>query len=1136
MDLRRLAPALFLALLPGIPRAASPTSGYTSCLARTPAKAAAPAAAPAAPAAPRAPGRDPEALAEEEARFEEVAKDYRDGIQALINYKYEERRRFVSESYEKPIAALEAQDRRERQDAIQQFEEFLVRYPDDPNYTPDAMFRLAELYYEKGSDEFNEALAGYREEVRRAIAEGREPPEEPQRDDSRSIALYRKLLSDFPGYRSLDAVQYLLAYSLGDSGRVEESTQAYTHLIERYPQSPYVPEAWVRLGDFWFDDLRPGSLRRAADAYSHMKAWPAHPLYARGLYKLGWTFYRLDDYEPAVDAFTKLLDAYVEASKKTGKPPSGDVWPEAIQYTAISFADMKGDGVARARQIFQSLGGRPYEAEILERLGDILFDETRFEEAVAAYHEFLASAPLSPDAPKVQAKIVTAWQRDRRFDMEAKEREVLVAAYDEGGTWFEANRGDRDLTRDTGQMVEKDLARAAAFHHVQAQGLKQQGRLAQAVEEYRAAAHAYGQYLKRFPHAKDAYDVAFNYADALYNSLDFEGAARTYAGVRDDPADDKHREEAGLSAVISWEGEVTRRERAGSLATLPVLLSKDRTDGALPRAIPLEGVEENLVRDSDAYAEAAPGGERAPAIAYKAGELFYAHNQFEEARCRFEDVVARWPDSPMAQYSANLIIESFLAVKDWAAVEQSAARLQGLKVGKSGALAASLEEFKLGGRFNRAQELMDQGKYEQAAALYGALVSEDPGHKFADKALYNAASCYERARRFESALRLYERLYADYPRSEFADDALFRVAYNSENTYDFEKAVDRYRLLVQKYPGSRHHKDALYNEARSLENLQRYDAAAQAFAEYAQRYPKADDAARTQFHAALVYGKQKEWGKEVAALQDFTRRFARSKELDLLVQAHLRMGLAYKELGNERAALQGYSAAVAEFKRHSLKPEASPAAAAAAAEAQFNLAEASFERYDRITLPATTNAKKLKQALNAKLAELKKVAPLYNEVKTYKRPDWTLAAFYRQAYMLERLAQTLYDAPVPPEFKRAGQEEYLAAYQDQLAQFAQPYEEQAVQVYVQALGAAREFRVKNEWTKKIQESLARYRPREYPILKDARGKMLLKDVSPAPMADSPDAKPQAGGESVARTAGAGGPAPSPPAAAEGRAP
>ncbi len=114
----------------------------------------------------------------------------------------------------------------------------------------------------------------------------------------------------------------------------------------------------------------------------------------------------------------------------------------------------------------------------------------------------------------------------------------------------------------------------------------------------------------------------------------------------------------------------------------------------------------------------------------------------------------------------------------------------------------------------------------------------------------------------------------------------------------------------------------------------------------------------------------------------------------------------------------------------------------------------------------------------------------------YKRPDWILAAFYRKAFLLERLAQTIYEAPVPPEFKKKGAEEYLAAYQDALAQAAQPYEDQAVAVYVQAIEAARKLHVKNEWTKKIGESLARYRPREYPVLKEAKTRLVAEDLSP----------------------------------------
>ena len=93
---------------------------------------------------------------------------------------------------------------------------------------------------------------------------------------------------------------------------------------------------------------------------------------------------------------------------------------------------------------------------------------------------------------------------------------------------------------------------------------------------------------------------------------------------------------------------------------------------------------------------------------------------------------------------------------------------------------------------------------------------------------------------------------------------------------------------------------------------------------------------------------------------------------------------------------------------------------------------------------------------------------------------------------------------MPPEYKRPGQEEYLAAYQDGLAQFAQPYEEQAVAVYVQAIEAARKLHVKNEWTRKIGESLARYRPREYPVLKEAKSRMAEEDLAPVALAVTAD--------------------------------
>lgn len=1074
---------------------------YASC--RDPAAAGprGPGPKPGAPAVPPAVNADWDAFGRAIALYAEEGEAFRREAQALITKEFEAKRGFLAENYERALDGLEVLERSERDAAIVRFEEFLARYPDDPSFAADAMFRLAELYYEKANDDHAARLDAWREEARQAQAEGREPPPEPIKDYAPSIALYQRLSTRFPDYRFAHGVYYLLAYTLGEMGQGEESRAAYEALIQRFPQSPFVPEAWVRLGDWYFDAVEADGLANAAVAFSRIYAWPEHPLYARAVYKLGWTYYRMDRFEDAVRAFTHLLDHYVERAKATGQRAGGDVWPEAIQYTAISFADESWGGVARAREWFEANGHRPYEAEVFARLGDVYFEETKYVQAVEAYRHVLALDPFAPDAPRVHARIVQAWSKDRRFDLEAAERENFVAAYEEGGAWWERNRRDPDLVAQVREVSEKSLIRAASFRHAQAQKYKEEGNLELAVSEYRGAARAYGDYLARFPHSRDAYELTYKYADCLYNALDFAEAARVYGRVRDFP-DDRFRAEAAVSAVISREGEITRLQRLGRLEDRRVLLSTERAPGPVV-AEPLPAAWADLVRDSDALVELLPQHAQAPAVAYKAAEVFYKYGDFDEARCRFERIVAAHPATDVARYAANLIIESLLTQKDWAAVEETSGRLQSAEVAKNPELHATLQKFKLGARFNRAMERMEAKDWEPAAQGFLALVAEAPRHEFADEALYNAASCYENARRFESALRLYERIAVEYPGSPLADGALFRVAWNAENTYDFDKAVERYLALVEEYPGSKHRKDALYNAARSLENLQRYEAAAAAFARWAQLYPEAEDAARTQFHAALIYEKMRDWRREIAALQEFVRRFSRTKESELLVQAHLKIAQAWRELKDEKRAREAWAATVREFQVRGLRPEASPRAAAAAAEARFQLAEIDFARYDRITLPATTDTKKLKRALDAKFAEAKKVAPQYDEVMRYKRPDWTLAAFYRKAYLLERLAQTIYEAPPPPEYTRKGQEEFLAAYQDGLARFAQPFEDQAVSVYVQAIEAARRLHVKNEWTRRIGESLSRYRPREYPVLKEARARLLDGDTAPLPWADSP---------------------------------
>jgi TolA-binding protein len=1037
--------------------------------------------------------------------YQRESVDYRDEVRHLVEKRFGERRSQLSDSYEHAIHDREILERQDRKAAIALFEEFLKRYPTDPTYSADASFRLAELYYERGQDDYNLQLEAYQQQSKDFQAgKIKEEPHTPSYDFRDAVALYRHMLAQWPDYRLDDAIYYLLGYCLEQQNDREAADLAFAGLIEHYPKSRFVPEAWLRQGESYFDAVGGDPsvlLQRAAAAYLHVLEFPDQPLYDKAIYKLGWTYYRLDDFPNAVASFARLLDYYQARAKKTGVEKPGDMQNEAMQYMAISFADEKWGSVDKAVGFFQGLGGRPYEKEIFRRIGDVFYDQTRNGDAVAAYRVALTREPNAPDAPQIQAKIVQAFERDRAFDKQTVERERLVANYAEGTPWYRINKNNSEAVIAARQLTERALRDAALYHIQQAIAFKKDGKVEPAFTEFKTAAAAFGEYLKHYPHTKDVYDLTYYYADALYNSLQFKEAARQYEIVRDMAGEHQYQQPAAHDAVLSLQNELDREQQAHQLPLRPVLKSTDRKGAVKAEALP--PLYRDLVRDSDAFVNMFPTDPLAPAIAYRAAESFYVFNQFDEARCRFRDIIAHWPRNEVAQYAANLTIETYLATQDWANVTAATGELlaSGGVVQKGSELEKTLVKFQLAGIFKLAQQEMDAGHYDRAAELFLDLVHKNPQHEFADKALNNAAVCFEKVRRFDSALKTYERITAEYPKSTLADQALFRVASDAEQSYDFDKAVSRYLLLVDKYPNSKNRSGALYNAARLLEGLQRYPEAASAYKRYAETFPKETDAPQNLFRSALVYEKMKDYPGEIRALEEFNRKFDRDRtQAELVVQSRFKMAQAYGASHNDKARVKLLKETVTTYDRLRLGPD-KLLGADAAAEAQFELLEEQFLAYDRLKIQGSKSV--LTRSFTQKTEAAKKLRQEYLELVRYKRPEWILAAFYRKANVLEHFANSIYDAPVPPEIKNLG-EEAIGIYQEALANKATSLESQAVDDYVKTMEEARRLHIVNQWTKKTLESLNRYRPKDYPVLRDPREALAVEILSPMPLALAPE--------------------------------
>ncbi len=1036
--------------------------------------------------------------------YENESKEFKREVQQLVQKKYDEKRGSLSNSYEKVIRDLEVVERKERLDAIAQFEEFLKRYPDDPRYTPDVMFRLAELYYERSSDDHLLAMHEYEEKLKAIdTAKAENVPPEPVPDFSKSIAVYRKLLAQFPDYRLNDGALYLLGYCLEKQNRFEIGREAYQQLIARYPKSKFTTEAWVRIGEYYFDANDAKTLASAANAYEHAIEDKKHPLYDKALYKLGWTYYRIDRFDDAVKTFIALADYYETQSKAKGdEEVGGDLRNEALQYTAISFADEKWGSLAKAQQVFARIGQRAFEADVYRRMGDVYFDQTKHADAIEAYRLALTKDPLAKNAPQIQQRIIQAYERDRKLDDAFRESQKLAALFGQGTSWYEKFKHDPEVVSFASDLAEKTLYQSAVYHHQQALQYKQDGKFEQARSTFEIAAQAYAAYLKAFPRAKNAYEMEFYLAECLYNSFQFAEAAKHYENVRDASQDNKFLSESSFAAVLAWQKELEQQVKQKKIPELKPLRSSERRDGESVKLIPLAEVEQRLVADSDRFVGRFKNHEKAPGIAYKAAELFYSHNDFPEARRRFESIVQAYPKSEVSKFAANLIVESFLVDKDWKSVEEVSARLASNKevIDPKSDLYRDLLKFKLAGRFKLADQLMEKKQYEQAALKYIQLVDEEPNHEFADKALNNAAVAYESERRFDSALKVYERIFREYPNSKLADAALFRVAVNAENSYDFDKAVQNYQKLVKEYPASKNREAALFNSARLLEGQQRYPEAAAAFLKYADLFPNSEDTPKNIYRAALIYEKQSDWKGYIRALDEFVKKYSgKQAQIELVIDARKRIGDGWQKLGSERESRLAYQTAASEFDRRNLKPDSVPIAADAAAQARFQLAELEFREFERLKIGG--RGKALERSFTAKRAAVKKINDAYAQVFKYKRLEWTLAALYRRGYALERFASTIIETPVPPDVKRLG-DEAVIAYQDLLAQQTATLEDAAVESYTATLAEARKNHISNEWTKKTLESLNRFRPKEYPVLKDPKPSFASEALYPEGLVSS----------------------------------
>ena len=121
-----------------------------------------------------------------------------------------------------------------------------------------------------------------------------------------AIALYDRLLAEYPAYEHNDQVLYQKARAYDELGRTEEAMETMQSLIATYPHSAHYDEVQFRRGEYFFTRRK---FREAESAYAAIIGLgPDSSYYEFALYKLGWSLYKQEFYDEAQHRYMALLD------------------------------------------------------------------------------------------------------------------------------------------------------------------------------------------------------------------------------------------------------------------------------------------------------------------------------------------------------------------------------------------------------------------------------------------------------------------------------------------------------------------------------------------------------------------------------------------------------------------------------------------------------------------------------------------------------------------------------------------------------------------------------------------------------------------------------------------------------------
>lgn len=656
-----------------------------------------------------------------------------------------------------------------------------------------------------------------------------------------AIKLYKKLLEKYPLYERNDQVLYQMSRAYEELGQVDAAMEVMNRFIKSYPGSRYMDEVQFRRAEYFFTRKK---YLDAEDAYqSIVSLGSSSSYYELALYKLGWTFYKQELYEEALNKYFDLLDYKVsigyDFDQQYDQTESKRV-EDTYRVVSLSFSNL--GGADEVVDYFTRHGARSYEDKVYSNLGEFYLTKRRYSDAADSYKAFVGLYPFHEVSPHFNMRVIEIYKKGGfgRLVVEAKKAFAKTYALDsEYWRYFEVNSRPEVVG-----YLKTNLKDLANHYHA----LYQDKRFVkEKANNYGEALLWYRAYLASFPKEDESPAINYQMADLMLENKDFGEAAIAYENTAYNYPLHPKSSAAGYAAVYAY------REN------LKVVTQGRRAE-----------VKQNIIKSSLKFADTYPTHDKVPLVLGAAADDLYEMKNFALAVNTAHKLIDNYPaaDKELVRSAWLVVGHGSFDMAQYAQAEDGYSHVLRLTAGNDKSreklldnLAASI--YKQGEQANLVQD------YKTAAAHFLRIGKLAPSSKIRATAEFDAAAALIQLQDWDRAAEVLVAFRKTFPTHELQPEATKKIAFVYRSAGKLELAAAEYERIESESKDEEVRRGALVIAAELYQETGAREKELAVYRRYVGFFPKPLEQALEIYHKmAGVYHLLGENDKYMATLKN----------------------------------------------------------------------------------------------------------------------------------------------------------------------------------------------------------------------------------------------------------------------------